>query len=179
MNAITSGRNTATDPGAICLELFLTLGKTYHAIRKNINATLETQSGHGLNLDDIAVLLFIADHDEEPATVNDVAQALYKDIAAISRQISNLQAEHWLVKSMDQYDRRKRNLHLTERAEGLIPELRDAVQKAFCLIFHPFGENETFELLAALQRVSLITDPENIQLELEHSNTQANSDFQP
>lgn len=133
----------------------LLLGNTYYALRKYVNRELARAFQQSLSMDQAMVLLLLA-HSEEHMLVQDLADALGREQAAMSRQLTRMEAQRWIVKKVPEKDSRKRVVQLTpqgERAvEGLKGLWRKTMQEAVLCHFSPIEYNELLRMLAVIHK---------------------------
>ena len=103
-------------------ELFSLLATCRLALRRNGNAALNQGRTRGLSIDDI--ILIEAIDPAEGIQVQALAQRTNRDVTLVSRQVSSLCAQGWLVKRRGKTDGRSRRIALTDRAANALDEAK-------------------------------------------------------
>ena len=110
-------------------ELFSLLATCRLALRRNGNAALNQGRTRGLSIDDI--ILIEAIDPAEGIQVQALAQRTNRDVTLVSRQVSSLCAQGWLVKRRGKTDGRSWRIALTDRAANALDEAKSQAARVY------------------------------------------------
>lgn len=104
---------------------FYQLEKTIKAYRQFAQHHLR-ENGHAITIDQWLILSVLRDHPE--ASQNELADMVFKDKASITRILDLLANQKYLVRAVDQDNRRKSKLTLTARGHKVVEEIQPVVK---------------------------------------------------
>jgi DNA-binding MarR family transcriptional regulator len=114
--ASASDRDLALKLGSLMLCTFASDG----------GAAIKAIDESGLNFPQIKVLVTLAGHEDEPASVKRIAEELGLSLASASRAVDALVKRDLATRVEDHEDRRVRNVSLTAEGQGIADELMAA-----------------------------------------------------
>ncbi|MGY4645386.1 MarR family winged helix-turn-helix transcriptional regulator [Cellulomonas sp. URHB0016] len=90
--------------------------------------------------------------------VGDIADVLHVDISVASRQVSNLVAEGYVERTVDDGDRRVRTLRLTPAGKALAAQMRAALDRRTAEILTDWDAADVAACTDALDRLTASVD---------------------
>ena len=118
---------------------------------------------HKINLPgsiEIFLLLEIKFHDK--ITASEIANKYHVTIPAVMHKLDSLISEEYLIKVVDEVDKRKKYYHLTPKANMLLDDNKKIIDNKINSLFDYLGENDTKELMRILTRIKEMEDDKRV-----------------
>ena len=118
---------------------------------------------HKINLPgsiEIFLLLEIKFHDK--ITASEIANKYHVTIPAVMHKLDSLISEEYLIKVVDEVDKRKKYYHLTPKANMLLDDNKKIIDNKINNLFDYLGENDTKELIRILTRIKEMEDDKRV-----------------
>lgn len=88
----------------------------------------------------------------------DISREMGTDKAVCTRAINKLEESDYVYREINDQDKRMFNVHLTEKAKKIIPEIHREISKFEDMITHSLTQEENKELLRVLHSIYRTTD---------------------
>lgn len=117
---------------------------------------------HKINLPasvEIFLLLELKFHDR--ITASEIANKYHVTIPAVMHKLDSLISEEYLIKVVDEVDKRKKYYHLTPKANMLLEDNKKVIDMKINNLFSYLGSDKD-ELLRILKKISEMEDINNV-----------------
>ena len=117
---------------------------------------------HKINLPgsiEIFLLLELKFHDK--ITASEIASKYHVTIPAIMHKLDSLISDEYLIKVVDEFDKRKKYYHLTPKANMLLEDNKKVIDMKINNLFSYLGSDKD-ELIRILKRISEMEDVNNV-----------------
>ena len=117
---------------------------------------------HKINLPgsiEIFLLLELKFHDK--ITASEIANKYHVTIPAVMHKLDSLISEEYLIKVVDEFDKRKKYYHLTPKANMLLEDNKKVIDMKINNLFSYLGSDKD-ELIRILKRISEMEDVNNV-----------------
>ncbi|MDO5968525.1 MarR family transcriptional regulator [Flavivirga aquimarina] len=124
--------------------------ETIKAYRKLSQQNI-TQVVPDITLDQTLILMMIKENDK---TQTEIADLIFKDYASMTRIVKLMERKGFLLKLVDNQDKRKVKLEITEKGKKVIKKLKPTVKKNRETALHEISEEEQRQLFNVLKRIT-------------------------
>ena len=117
---------------------------------------------HKINLPgsiEIFLLLELKFHDK--ITASEIASKYHVTIPAVMHKLDSLISDEYLIKVVDEFDKRKKYYHLTPKANMLLEDNKKVIDMKINNLFSYLGSDKD-ELIRILKRISEMEDVNNV-----------------
>ena len=117
---------------------------------------------HKINLPgsiEIFLLLELKFHDK--ITASEIASKYHVTIPAVMHKLDSLISDEYLIKVVDEFDKRKKYYHLTPKANMLLEDNKKVIDMKINNLFSYLGSDKD-ELMRILKRISEMEDVNNV-----------------
>lgn len=117
---------------------------------------------HKINLPgsiEIFLLLELKFHDK--ITASEIASKYHVTIPAVMHKLDSLISDEYLIKVVDEFDKRKKYYHLTPKANMLLVDNKKVIDMKINNLFSYLGSDKD-ELIRILKRISEMEDVNNV-----------------
>ena len=117
---------------------------------------------HKINLPgsiEIFLLLELKFHDK--ITASEIASKYHVTIPAVMHKLDSLISDEYLIKVVDEFDKRKKYYHLTPKANMLLEDNKKVIDMKINNLFSYLGSDKD-ELIRILKRISEMEDINNV-----------------
>ena len=117
---------------------------------------------HKINLPgsiEIFLLLELKFHDK--ITASEIASKYHVTIPAVMHKLDSLISDEYLIKVVDEFDKRKKYYHLTPKANMLLEDNKKVIDMKINNLFNYLGSDKD-ELIRILKRISEMEDVNNV-----------------
>lgn len=117
---------------------------------------------HKINLPgsiEIFLLLELKFHDK--ITASEIASKYHVTIPAVMHKLDSLISDEYLIKVVDEFDKRKKYYHLTPKADMLLEDNKKVIDMKINNLFSYLGSDKD-ELIRILKRISEMEDVNNV-----------------
>ena len=111
----------------------MVMGRTHHALLRMVKRKLSEMDDNKLTIDQLGILFAINEHEDEMIQ-KDMAEKMGKDKSAILRMIDCLQTKELVRRVVNDQDRRKNQLELTEKGIVTVSNIIDMEDVLICFI---------------------------------------------
>jgi len=121
--------------------LGMVMGRTHHALLRMVKRKLSEMDDNKLTIDQLGILFAINEHEDEMIQ-KDMAEKMGKDKSAILRMIDCLQTKELVRRVVNDQDRRKNQLELTEKGIVTVSNIIDMEDEISQTVFDGLTEDE-------------------------------------
>lgn len=101
---------------------------------------------------DQALILIIIDREDK--TQSEIADLVFKDYASMTRIIKLMLNKNYLTKTIDNADKRKAELKITQSGKEIIEKLNPVIKKNRAIALNTLSEQEIEQLFKILNKIT-------------------------
>lgn len=118
---------------------------------------------HKINLPgSIEIFLLLEIKFHEKITASGIAEKYHVTIPAVMHKLDSLINDEYLIKVVDEKDKRKKYYHLTPKANMLLDDNKKIIDNKINNLFDYLGEDDTKELIRILTRIKEMEDDKRV-----------------
>lgn len=121
--------------------LGMLMGRTHHALLRFVKKRLAELDDNKLTIDQLGILFAINQHEDEMIQ-KDMAEKMGKDKSAILRMIDCLQTKELVRRVVNDQDRRKNQLELTEKGIVTVKNIISMEDEISKTVFEGLAEED-------------------------------------
>ncbi len=114
--------------------------------QRNLNEKIEN-----ITIDQALLLIFLNNHPE--LSQNEIGELVFKDNASITRMIELMTKKDYLKRSINENDRRKYNLSLTDKGQNILTDLSTVILSNRKSALEGITDNEIAQLMKTLNKI--------------------------
>lgn len=104
-----------------------------------------------ITVDQALILIII---DSEDKTQSEIANLIFKDYASMTRIIALMINKNYLTKTIDNADKRKTKLKITQNGKAIIEKLTPMIKKNRETALHSVSDKELKQLFRTLKKIT-------------------------
>lgn len=104
-----------------------------------------------ITVDQALILIII---DKEDKTQSEIADLVFKDYASMTRIIKLMINKNYLIKTIDDADKRKADLKITQSGKEIIEKLNPVIQKNREIALNTLSEQDIKQLYKILNKIT-------------------------
>ena len=109
---------------------------------------------HKINLPgSVEIFLLLEVKFHENITASEIANKYHVTIPAVMHKLDSLINEEYLIKVVDEKDKRKKYYHLAPKANMLLDDNKQIIDNKINNLFNYLGEEDTNELIRILKKI--------------------------
>ncbi len=114
--------------------------------QRNLNETIEN-----ITIDQALLLIFLNNHPE--LSQNEIGELVFKDNASVTRMIELMAKKDYLKRSVNENDRRKYNLSITDKGQNILTDLSDVIASNRKTALKGIADDEIAQLKNTLNKI--------------------------
>lgn len=128
------------------------IGRLFIDISKDYVAKVTDKLKH-LDIERHYYALYLLDKSEKTLTQSELAEQLQVDKVAVVRLVDYLTEAGYVERQVDSHDRRKQHVILQDKADEILPEIREAFAEADDRILEVLDEKDRNEFIRLASRL--------------------------